>query len=101
MITGTPYILVIDDDSHTLGIGTLISKKDYEKKIKDELSVSSLESNTDEATGVFNALKKMLKKNSKIKEDRKAFTNWHAKVYTTKQFPSHTSLHKMIEKFYD
>lgn len=93
--------LVIDDDSHTLGIGTLISKKDYEKKIKDELSVSSLENNTDEATGVFNALKKMLKKNSKIKEDRKAFTNWHAKVYTTKQFPSHTSLHKMIEKFYD
>lgn len=89
--------LVIEEETNTLGIGKLISKKQFEAKQVEDMSF--LENKQDEEEGLFSGLKNLFKK--KEKEERTAYTNWHAKVYSTKQYPPYTSLYKMLEKFYD
>lgn len=90
--------LVIEEDTHTLGIGKLISKKDFDKKQLQDMSF--LEEKVTEDTSLFSSFKNIFKKKEK-EDDRTAYTNWHAKVYSTKQYPPYNSLYGMLKNFYD
>lgn len=92
--------LVLEEETNTIGIGKLISKKDFDKKQKEDLSISDDDISENQNTSIFKSFKNLFKKEEK-KEERTAYTNWHAKVYSTKQYPSYTTLPKMLEKFYD
>lgn len=92
--------LIIEEETNTLGIGKLISKKEYDNLQKIDFSISE-DGTTEENTSLFSKIKKSLFKKKHKEENRTAYTNWHAKVYSTKQFPPYTSLPKMLNKFYD
>ena len=89
--------LVLEEETNTLGIGKLIPKKKFEEKQQQDMSF--LEEKNESNNGILSGFKNIFKK--KDKEERTAYTNWHAKVYSTKQYPPYTSLYKMLEKFYD
>lgn len=90
-------VLVLEDESQTIGLGTMISKEKYET-----LQTGSKEVKEEESQGFFASLFGGKKKNKEEDtEEREAFTEWHGKVYTTKMFPNHVSLFSMSEKFYD
>lgn len=101
--------MVIESESASLGIGKLISKEEYEKLQKKELSNSILnftdddEEEEEEETGLLASFKNMFKKKKKVKEDegREAYTKWHAKAYTTKIYPAEVTLFEMLSKFVD
>jgi conjugal transfer ATP-binding protein TraC len=95
-------VLVIEEETNTLGIGKMISKDEYLKLNKETIeSFDYNETDEDEDEDKTSFFSKLFKRKKKIAEDRKAFTKWHAKVYTTKMYPAYTSLPLMINKFYD
>lgn len=83
-------VLVLEDETQTIGLGTMINKETFESMQKSKISIEQKE------PGIFSWFSK-----KKEEEDREAYTKWHAKVYTTKMFPSKISLFGMAEKFYD
>ena len=88
--------LVLENDTNTLGIGTMVSKKEFEKLQREDHSFME---DQDKKSGLWQKTKdKFFKKED---EKREAFTKWHAKVYTTKQYPEYNSLSRMLHKFYD
>lgn len=91
-------VMVLEDETHTIGLGTMISKSEY-----DELQVGSNEivEEEEEEAGFFKSMFGGKKKEINLEEDREAFTKWHSKVFTTKMFPNQVSLFSMSEKFYD
>ena len=90
-------VMVLEDESQTIGIGSTMTKKEYEKI---QLTKDSGEDQiVEKEEGFFESLFSGKKK--KEKEKREAYTEWHAKVYTTKMFPNQVSLFSMSEKFYD
>lgn len=90
-------VLVLEDESHTIGLGSMITKDKYDSLQPTTDSFAKEEENTGFLSSLFGG-----KKNKKKdEEERQAFTEWHAKVFTTKMFPSMVSLFSMSEKFYD
>jgi len=73
--------LILEDDTNTIGLGTLLTKDEFYEKNKELFLEQS--------------------KKTKIDEDREEFAAWHAKVLTTKLFPQQLSLFQLVEKFYD
>ncbi len=91
--------LVIEDDEGTMGLGKLISEKEYERLQKEDLDFIPEEEEDDEtALGLF---KSLFAKKKKEEEKRKAFTRWHAKSLTTKLYPTANSLFTMLNNFVD
>lgn len=88
--------LVLEPETNTIGIGKLISKKEYEKK---QIEDSAIDKKIEKEPSLWQKAKNAFF--NKEDTERKAFTKWHAKVYTTKQYPEHTSLSRMLNKFYD
>ncbi len=92
--------IVIEEDTATLGIGKMISKKKFDEIQQKDLA--DIKEEEEEDLGFFQSLfSKKKKRKKKDTEERTAYTEWHAKVFTTKMFPSSTNLFKMLSKFYD
>jgi len=88
-------ILTLNEKTKTMGLGTAISKEEYE----DNQTVSEKAEEEEEEEGFLKSF--FSKKAKKEEEERKSFTKWHAKTFTTKMFPNHLTLFSMTEKFYD
>lgn len=93
--------IVIEEETSTLGIGKLISKKAYNDLQKQDLEEIDLDLYEEPQGFLEKLFSKKKKKMKAIDEERTAYTEWHAKVYTTKMFPASTNLFKMLSKFYD
>jgi conjugal transfer ATP-binding protein TraC len=95
-------VLVIEDRDETIGIGKLISKKEYKRLQKEN---SEEEENNDheyeQETSIIDSFKNLFNKKKKEDEERQAYTKWHAKAYTTKLYPSHINLFTMLSHFVD
>ena len=97
----TNSTLVLEDDNGTMGIGKLISKKEYERLQKEDLDFIQEENDEEEDKSFVGLLKALFKREKKEEEERKAFTRWHAKALTTKLYPTANSLFTMLNNFVD
>ena len=111
-------ILTLDDENHSIGIGHALTKEEatvqrakraYSAMNINSKSISMTEDEEDDKdyrskgffanlSYFFSSLFSKKKKDEDIKTDD---TQWHAKVYTTKMYPSQMDLFRSIEKFYD
>ena len=92
-------ILVIEEESDSLGIGTAISKEEYAALLSDEnIQIETHEEEEDENKSFF---QKLFEKKKEDRVERENYTKYHAKVLTTKMYPSHTSLFEMLSHFTD
>jgi len=95
-------VMTINEDN-TLGLGKMISKKEYEKIIGEQIDAEEEEEEEDSGIHLFSFFSNMFKKKKKKKEtedeERTVFTKWHAKALTTKLYPETISLFKMINNF--
>lgn len=90
-------VMVIEESSDSLGIGTNISKKEYDALMAEEhIRIDDDEEEEEEKT----FFQKLFEKKKEV-EERKSYTKYHAKVLTTKMYPSHTSLFEMLSNFTD
>jgi len=91
-------VLVLEDESKTIGLGSMLTKDQYEElQLKSDHAGIDQEEKEEEK-GFFGSL--FSKKKEEV-EERNAYTEWHAKTFTTKMFPSRVTLFSMSEKFYD
>jgi len=95
-------VLVLEEEG-TMGIGRMISKEAFDKRQNQEKEdITEDENEYEDEPGVMNAFKRMFSNNVKKEDEtREAFTNWHAKAYTTKTYPSSVNLFEMLSKFVD
>lgn len=111
-------ILTLEDETNSIGIGHILSKEEaaiqraknsYEQlNISNKNLIASIDEDDIEnyrSKGILSdisyALSSLFSKKKKVEDIKQEVTQWHAKVYTTKMFPSQMSLFASIEKFYD
>jgi len=101
-------VLVIEDESASLGIGSNISKNDYEALMRKDHTFKKNNEDDDEFEdssddGLFTKIVKSMFEKKKINKDadRTQYTKYHAKVLTTKMYPSSIQLFNMLEFFVD
>jgi len=91
-------VLVIEEESDSIGIGTMISKEEHRALLSDEhVIVEDIAENNEEKS----FFQKLFENKKKKVVDREIYTKYHAKVLTTKMYPSHVKLHEMLENFFD
>jgi len=95
-------VLVLEEETKTIGLGKMISEKEYRNLMKEDNleGIDDINYSQDFITKLKRSFSNVFGQ-KKEKEDRKAFTKWHAKVFTTKQYPSRVDAYKMISKFFD
>lgn len=91
-------VLALNDKDGTMGIGTMLTKEEYAKM--KEAKSEYYDKGEDAPTESKSILGKLFGSKPK-EEDKEAYTEWYAKVYSTKMFPSRTNLTDLTSKFYD
>lgn len=89
-------VLVLNEDTSTMGIGTLLNKKEYAEMKERKTEYNDNTSENKQKKSFWNKL--FIKKENEKKE---AYTEWHSKIFSTKMFPSKNSLSDLTSKFYD
>jgi len=93
-------VLVIEDKTDSLGIGTNISKEEYDALLLDEnIQIQAEEDEENEENKSF--FQRLFEKKTEEVVKRESYTKYHAKVLTTKMYPSHVSLFEMLSNFTD
>lgn len=112
-------ILTLEDETNSIGIGHILSKEEAAMQ-RAKNSYSSMQFNNKKLIAMPNeedeeenyrskgflsdlsySISSLFSKKKKEENVKQEVTQWHAKVYTTKMYPSQMSLFSSIEKFYD
>lgn len=100
-VVNTDTVMIIEEETVTLGVGTAISRKEHEERLrKDNPLIYTDDDEVEEEKTFF---QKLFEKKNKVgkDEDLQNFTKFHAKVLTTKMYPNHVSMFEMLSNFID
>lgn len=92
-------ILVLNNDTNTMGLGSYLTK-DQLNKIKDNKTEYYNKDEDKMGKNKKSFFKSLFSKKQKD-EEKEAYTEWHAKIYSTKMFPARNTLSDLTSKFYD